>query len=383
MRTYEQTHPWLQFDVSLHLPDRVWLLLGEAKSKCEHIAGVPLQPKTAQELHKLYLAKGVMATTAIEGNTLTEEEVLRRMNGQLDLPLSKEHLGKEVDNILAACNSIFDKRTKDDESPAVTPEMIVEFNRLVLDGLELEDDIHPGEIRKQSVGVGRYRAAPHEDCEFLLQRLCKWLNGPDFASPDPMMKLPFAFIKAIIAHLYLAWIHPFGDGNGRTARLIEFFVLANAGVPSPASHLLSNHYNETRSEYYRQLDRASRSGGEIVPFIEYAMDGFVEGLRSQLDMIRVQQWSVAWRDYVNEQFEDQTSEAAHRRRQLVLDLSVSTEHVPRNQLLNLSPKVAKAYAKKTGKTLSRDLNMLEEMELVGRAGNSYYARKDRILAFLP
>lgn len=53
-------------------------MLGEAASKCEHIAGVPLRPSVAQELHRLYLAKGALATTAIEGNTLTENEVLQR-----------------------------------------------------------------------------------------------------------------------------------------------------------------------------------------------------------------------------------------------------------------------------------------------------------------
>ena len=44
-------------------------------------------------------------------------------------------------------------------------------------------------------------------------------------------------LKATLAHLYIAWIHPFGDGNGRTARLVEFMLLSRAGVPSPSAHL--------------------------------------------------------------------------------------------------------------------------------------------------
>jgi hypothetical protein len=79
------------------------------------------------------------------------------------------------------------------------------------------------------------------------------------------MDAVYAILKAMVAHLYLAWTHPFGDGNGRTARLIEFHILLSAGVPSPAAHLFSNHYNQTRAEYYRQLDRASKSGGH--PFL--------------------------------------------------------------------------------------------------------------------
>src|SRR6266545_5306177 len=47
--------------------------------------------------------------------------------------------------------------------------------------LELEDHVVPGEIRHRSVVVGNYRGAPAQDCEYLIERLCDWLNGPDFA----------------------------------------------------------------------------------------------------------------------------------------------------------------------------------------------------------
>ena len=50
-------------------------MLGEALSKCQHLAGVPLKPKAAEELSMVYLARGVQATTAIEGNTLSQREV--------------------------------------------------------------------------------------------------------------------------------------------------------------------------------------------------------------------------------------------------------------------------------------------------------------------
>ena len=67
MRTYEKTHPWLKFQLNLdELGYRAWLLLGEAVSKIDHIAGVPLDPQSARRLHAVYLAKGVLATTAIE-----------------------------------------------------------------------------------------------------------------------------------------------------------------------------------------------------------------------------------------------------------------------------------------------------------------------------
>ncbi|MEZ0389969.1 MAG: Fic family protein, partial [Verrucomicrobium sp.] len=84
MRTFEKTHPWISFRVDLsRAPADLWLALGEASSKCEHIAKVPLRPATAELLHRLFLAKGVAATTAIEGNTLSEEEVLKAVEGKL------------------------------------------------------------------------------------------------------------------------------------------------------------------------------------------------------------------------------------------------------------------------------------------------------------
>jgi Fic family protein len=385
MRTYERTHPWIKFTVDLRQASaNFWMLLGEARSKCEHIANVPLRPATAQKLHELYLAKGVLATTAIEGNTLSEQEVLQHLEGKLRLPPSKEYLAQEIDNIVRACNQMV--RAIEAGTPlALSVDTIKQFNRLVLEGLEVEGGVVPGEMRQHSVGVAGYRLAPAEDCEYLLDRLCQWLNGPEFmASREaPEMELAYAILKAILAHLYVAWIHPFSDGNGRTARLIEFFILVTSSVPMPAAHLLSNHYNQTRAQYYRQLDQASQSGGDVLPFLNYALRGFVDGLRSQLDLIRQQQWDIAWENHIHERFRHRTTPGDVRRRHLILDLSERDEPVPMSKILEVSPRVAAAYATKTPKTLARDLKVLLEMELVEARGNKYRARKEVILAFLP
>ena len=59
MRQFEHTHPWIRFSCDLSRADiKLWLLLGEAASKCGHIARVPLRPATAANMHKVYLAKG-------------------------------------------------------------------------------------------------------------------------------------------------------------------------------------------------------------------------------------------------------------------------------------------------------------------------------------
>ena len=92
MRTFEQTHPWLSFRLDLRQADwNLWMELGEAASKGEHLAGVPLQPAVAKRLHEIFLAKGAAATTAIEGNTVSEAQVLEHIRGTLKLPPSLCH----------------------------------------------------------------------------------------------------------------------------------------------------------------------------------------------------------------------------------------------------------------------------------------------------
>lgn len=342
-RAYKDSHPWITFHVDLRrLSVDTWMLLGEVRSKIEHLSLALLKPEVAAEMNLLYLAKGAHATTAIEGNTLSEDEVLEIVEGRNESPPpSQEYLVQEVTNIVSACNFIKDQRLSGG-SAEFAPSAIMDFNERVLTGLELGPDVRPGEIRGRSVVVGSYRGAPAEDCEFLLDRLCAWLNSGDFEPSRPEWAVPMALIKAVIGHLYLAWIHPFDDGNGRTARLMEIQTLLAAGMPMPAAHLLSNHYNDTRGEYYRQLDRASRSGGDVLPFLEYALHGFVDGLRLQLTRVWNQQYADRWEQFIYETFGDTHTKARERQRRLVLELSKRDGPVPRRELVKMTPELSAA-----------------------------------------
>jgi hypothetical protein len=335
-----------------------------------------------QLLHQTYLAKGAAATTAIEGNTLSEDEVKKAVTGTLEVPPSKEYLKQEVDNVIGMYNKIGEQVAAGD-LPSITPELICVYNRGVLNKLPLKGEVVPGAIRQHSVVVGEaYRGAPAEDCKYLLQHLCEWISGPDFKT-SPEKETVYSIFKAVAAHLYLAWIHPFGDGNGRTARLLEFHILLSAGVPSPAAHLLSNHYNQTRADYYRQLEYASKSGGDILPFLKYALQGFVDGLRAQLEFVWEQQWDVVWRNYVHELFRNKTSASEARQRHLALDLSLTRDWVQISDIPDLTPRLAKAYASKTKKTIQRDLNVLDQMKLIIRETRKVRARREVIKTFLP
>jgi Fic family protein len=381
-RDYQSSHPWISFRVDLNqCTHDVWMLLGEIRSKCEYIAGVPLLPETAQRLYTVYLSKGAHATTAIEGNTLSEDEVLQRVNGKLELSKSREYLGVEVDNILKAYDEIFGA-VNQGMPLQLTPERIKYFNKLVLSGLDLEEGVVPGQCREHNVGVARYRGAPPQDCEFLLDHLCSWLNDLELPDEGESTQFALAVLKALLAHVYIAWIHPFGDGNGRTARLVEVqLLLQSHDVPLPAAFVLSNHYNQTRDRYYRELDRSSRSGGDLEHFFRYSLQGYADGLRDQLSFIREQQLLVTWEHYVHNVFRDQNTQMALRRKHVVLDMP--DDITPRNKLTGISARVMSEYAGKTDKTLSRDLNALRRMGLILREGKGYRPNRDLIKAWIP
>lgn len=369
-KAYLETHEHINFTVDLRNAEpSTWVLLGEAKSKCQHVGRALLSPAAAGELLQVYLAKGMLATTAIEGNTLSEDEVRRILDRTLELPPSREYLEREIENVLAAYNLGREELLEDPDLP-FSVERLCEYNRLILDRLELEKDVVPGKIRSHSVTVGPYRAVPAEDAEFLLGRLCEWLNGETLDAPPstPQLAASLAIVKAVVAHLYLAWIHPFGDGNGRTARLLELQILLSAGFPVPTCQLLSNHYNQTRSEYYRQLAISSRDRNGILSFIAYAAQGFVDQLREQLDVIWKQQFQDRWAQFVYQSFGERRSETDNRRLRLVLDLSrefhARGKAISKRGVLDLSPRLAAAYATKTEKTLSRDLNAIRGLGLL-------------------
>ena len=379
-RPYQHTHPWLTFQVDLRqLTHLDWRTLGRAAAECAHVAAAPLAPRVSQDIHQLYLAKGALATTAIEGNTLSEAEALAAVAGSLDLPPSRQYLKREIDNIVAACNELVAELKAKRRIP-LSVERLKRLNALVLDGLEVDDHVAPGRVRTGNVSVGRYRCPEGRDAEFLARRLCAMLEN--LSAPD-IDKTAFAILKAIFAHIYFAWIHPFGDGNGRTARLVELAILLEAGLPQPACHLLSNHYNLTRTRYYRELERASQKPNGVYGFVAYALRGFADGLAEQIGMIREHQWEVAWAHFVHECFRAPRSATDRRQRTLALALASLTDPVTLADLPSLSPDVARAYASLSRRTLIRDAQALARLRLLTSDGAALRVNREHILAFLP
>lgn len=170
--------------------------------------------------------------------------------------------------------------------------------------------------------------------------------------------------------------------TGRTARLVEFQLLADAGFPTPACHLLSNYYNRTRQAYYRVLSETSREPYPAHSFVSYALLGFVEELREQLKVLRGQQLGVAWVNYVHEVFINLRGKTSQRQRDLVLALPPGA-FTPVSRIRHLTPELAEQYAGKQKKTITRDINAIVKLGLVQRGKTGIRPRIEVLSAFLP
>ena len=149
-------------------------LLGKCEAMVEAIKRAPLQPEYRTQLLSVSLVKGAQATTAIEGNTLTESEINRVADGQ-SLPQSKQYQEQEVRNILDAMNRILGEVAIAGHGSVITGDLILGFHREV--GRELGErfDAIPGRFRTDSRVVGPYRCPQPEHVPELMAQFCDWL----------------------------------------------------------------------------------------------------------------------------------------------------------------------------------------------------------------
>lgn len=362
-----------------------WLMFGEAMSKCQHLAGAPLKPHAAAQMAAIYLARGVQATTAIEGNTLSEAEVKDIVEkGTAQVSESREYLEREVRNI-AECIREIDTALKEGVRLPITVDRLCRLNYKILDGIPDKPEVIPGEIREHDVTVGPYLAPHWPEVRGLTEQLVKWLDelrGHVTKESRREDRFTTAVLAAILAHLYIAWIHPFGNGNGRLARLIEVQILSESGVvPLVATNLLSDHYNKTRNAYYLALNGAQQN---VAGFVSYALRGFVDELREQIDRVRAENLQIHWESYVYERFREKPSTIARdRQRDVALHMEPGKVYTPED-ITELTTRLAKKYATCGERTPVRDMNDLAKMELVQKSGKrGYRVMREVIEAFIP
>jgi Fic family protein len=212
----------------------------------------------------------------------------------------------------------------------------------------------------------------------------KWLEELRSVPPDASAEDRFvaAVMAAALAHLYIAWVHPFGNGNGRLARLIEVQILSESGVvPIVATNVLSDFYNKTRSAYYLALDEAQIS---VASFLKYAVRGFADELRAQVVVLRKESLDIHWESHVYELFRGQPrTHTRDRQRDVALTLPKDKIVTP-EELTELTAPLARRYAMCGSRVPARDLNDLFKMGLLAREGpRRYRARREVIEAFIP
>lgn len=384
MTTYlRERFPHISFVCDWELTNEIWFKIGQCHAIVQSLAYLPLAPEIRQKMLNVSLVKGAQATTAIEGNTLSEEEV-DEINKGATLPESRKYLETEVKNVINALNAIFSEVVHENHAAIVSPQLICNFHKLVGQNLGDAFKAIPGQFRQNDVVVGQYRAPDYKYVRPLMDQFCKWLQETFKFNCQKNQNFPSCVIEAIVSHVYLVWIHPFGDGNGRTARLLEFYLLLRGGLPNICSHILSNHYNQTRSEYYRHLEEAGRERS-LTHFIEYAIQGLLDGLNEVLWQAQHQQIYNAWKNYFYEVLDAEKALNKPKRKRLCKLLSkidIFKKYTPKT-MTEITVEVAVLYSNLSPRSIARDLAFLVKLNLLRKDQNSYSANIQQLVSRLP
>ncbi|XP_038646302.1 protein adenylyltransferase FICD [Scyliorhinus canicula] len=188
-------------------------------------------------------------TVAIEGNTLTLSEIRHIIETRYAVPGKSLIEQNEVIGVDAAMKYL--NKSLVSRIGSVNIDDILQIHKRVLGYV---DPVEAGRFRTNQVFVGHHIPPHPRDVERQMQELVEWLN-----SEEAMSLHPVEF--AALAHYKLVYIHPFVDGNGRTARLLMNLILMQAGFPPVTIR------KEQRAEYYSAIDLANE--GDVRPFIRF------------------------------------------------------------------------------------------------------------------
>ena len=115
----------------------------------------------------------------------------------------------------------------------------------------------------------------NEDVPKSMRSLILWLNSFEAQALDPV-------IDAGIAHYEFVRIHPFIDGNGRTARVLATLILYLRGFDAKQFFCLDDYYDSDRPSYYRALQSVNQKTPDITKWLEY----FVEGVKVSIAVVK-------------------------------------------------------------------------------------------------
>lgn len=211
-----------------------------------HVSAVKLPSGTINKLRKNSKKKSTYASTKIEGNPLTEEQVERVIDSDPHKHLLKPE--QEVRNYFLAIN-LLEEKLKLKEPLSV--EMILEIQAIVEKGapknkIGLRGPMPPGflfAVYDSQSGNADYIPPEYTEIPDLLNELVEYVSTTD---DHPL-------IIAAIVHYQLVTIHPFEDGNGRTARLLSSYILDYYGYGFNGIGSLEEYFAYDADEYYKSL----------------------------------------------------------------------------------------------------------------------------------
>ncbi len=202
-------------------------------------------------LHRINRIKTIQGSLAIEGNTLTTDQITAILDGKpVIAPINEV---QEIRNAIKAYELI------DELNPNCLDDLLKAH--LTMEAGLIDD---AGRLRTKGVGVTSgdeiiHYAPPADRVPHLIKDLFSWMNKTD---EHPL-------IKSCVFHYEFEYIHPFSDGNGRTGRLWQTLILSK--WRSVFKNLpIENIVYKYRKEYYRAI---AVSGGEngCTPFIEFIL----------------------------------------------------------------------------------------------------------------
>ncbi len=232
--------------------------------------GGSTHPKVFFQLKHIFHTLESIGSARIEGNNTTIAEYIEtKLTETKKVPPGI----KEIQNIEKAMAFIEDNV----KEHSINRAFVSEMHKMVVDGLlpppEGEGDHTPGEYRKSNLKI--YNSS-HKPPEFLkvedyMSELLDFVNKSDGQKYD--------LLKAAIAHHRFVWVHPFGNGNGRTVRLFTYAMLVKTGfnvnvgrIINPTAVFCSN-----RNDYYTNLSKADEGTDEgVLKWAEYVLKGLKE-----------------------------------------------------------------------------------------------------------
>ncbi len=254
------------FKPNFRYTDKIVKNLVDIASAREAVLNSYLIPKWEVSLRKDALIRASHASTAIEGNPLTIEEVSMLAHGRKVLASRKAEL--EVLNYL----KVLEKIEKFQQKGRINSKNILKLHKYISKDI-LEKPEYEGRYRELQVYVGNNKTGdvifmpPTPDkVPGLMNEFLKWVNSEDAKKLDPVM-------VAGISHYEFVRIHPFVDGNGRTARSLATLILYLREFDIKRFFALDDYYDSDRKSYYNALDSVDPDTIDITKWLDYFTDG--------------------------------------------------------------------------------------------------------------